>query len=210
MEYLEWLGYLASVLVLVSMLMTSVTRLRVVNLIGSAIFSVYGFLIGALPVGFLNMFVVFANMYHLYKLYFVHDNFKTIAINGNDNYLNLFFDYYKPDIEKFFPAFDYKSNNYQFSFMVLRNMAVAGIFLATDMGNNRLLVSLDYVISNYRDLKPGKYIYNEQAGFFIDKGYKQICAPVGSKKHNRYLVQMGFKINNIDGNNMYVLDIVKN
>ena len=38
---LELVGYLGSVLVLISMLMTSVVRLRVINLIGSAIFAAY-------------------------------------------------------------------------------------------------------------------------------------------------------------------------
>ena len=41
---LELVGYLGSFLVLVSMLMTSVVRLRVINLIGSAVFTVYAIL----------------------------------------------------------------------------------------------------------------------------------------------------------------------
>ena len=42
---LELFGYLGSFLVLISMLMTSVVRLRIINLIGSAIFAAYAILI---------------------------------------------------------------------------------------------------------------------------------------------------------------------
>ena len=51
---LELFGYLGSVLVLVSMLMTSVVRLRIINLIGSAIFATYAILIRSYPTALLN------------------------------------------------------------------------------------------------------------------------------------------------------------
>ena len=44
---LELVGYLASLLVLVSLLMTSVTKLRVINMIGSFIFAIYALLIAS-------------------------------------------------------------------------------------------------------------------------------------------------------------------
>jgi len=46
----EMIGYIGSVIILVSLLMTNVYRLRQINLIGSLIFAVYGWLIGAWPV----------------------------------------------------------------------------------------------------------------------------------------------------------------
>ena len=56
--YLEWLGYLSSVIVAISLTMSSIIKLRIYNLIGGTAFSIYGFLIGSLPVGFLNLFIV--------------------------------------------------------------------------------------------------------------------------------------------------------
>lgn len=38
---LELVGYFASLLVLVSLLMTSVVKLRVINMVGSLIFAIY-------------------------------------------------------------------------------------------------------------------------------------------------------------------------
>lgn len=64
----ELLGYLGTALVLVSMLMTSVVRLRIFNLIGSAIFAVYALLIKSYPTACLNACLVAINIYQLLKL----------------------------------------------------------------------------------------------------------------------------------------------
>lgn len=42
MNTYELVGYIASALVAMSMLMTSILRLRIVNLVGSTVFGVYG------------------------------------------------------------------------------------------------------------------------------------------------------------------------
>lgn len=68
-DWLEWLGYLASVIVLISLLMSDILKLRWINLVGSSLFSLYGFLIGALPVGFMNFGIALINIYYLFKLY---------------------------------------------------------------------------------------------------------------------------------------------
>ena len=62
---LELFGYLGSFLVLISMLMTSVVRLRIINLIGSAVFAAYAILIRSYPTALLNGCLVLINLYHL-------------------------------------------------------------------------------------------------------------------------------------------------
>ena len=74
---LEWIGYIASVIVAVSLAMTSIVKFRWVNLIGAATFSIYGFLIGALPVGFLNGFIAIIDIYFLYTIYSKKEVFET-------------------------------------------------------------------------------------------------------------------------------------
>ena len=66
-NYLEFLGYLASTLVAISLMMRSLTKLRVINLSGSLLFTVYGFSIGAYPVAALNAFIVLVNLFYLQK-----------------------------------------------------------------------------------------------------------------------------------------------
>ena len=197
---LEWVGYLASVLVLISMLMNSFLKLRIVNL-------VYGFLIGSLPVGLLNMFIVFANIYHLIQISKGKESFSTLEIRKDNRYLIAFLDFYKKDLKHFFPSFDYNYDMNCYSFLILRNMAVSGVFLAREYGNNYLYVGLDYVISQYRDLKPGRYIYREKAEIFKQAGFTHLCTIPQTKSHCQYLKKMGFSEELIDGKSHMVLSL---
>ncbi len=53
----EIIGYTASILVAVSLMMRSVFKLRVINLPGAVAFTAYGLLIGAYPVAAVNFFI---------------------------------------------------------------------------------------------------------------------------------------------------------
>ena len=61
----EIIGYFASVLVAASLMMRSVLKLRVINLLGAAVFTLYGLMIGAYPVAAMNLFIVFIDLYYL-------------------------------------------------------------------------------------------------------------------------------------------------
>ncbi len=62
---IELIGYLGSTLVLVSMLMTSVIKLRVINMIGSIIFTIYAFIIKSYPTALMNFCLVLINIHFL-------------------------------------------------------------------------------------------------------------------------------------------------
>ena len=65
---MELVGYMASFTVMTSLLMGNVVRLRVINMIGCVLFTIYGLAIAAFPVVLLNGICVFINIYHLAKL----------------------------------------------------------------------------------------------------------------------------------------------
>jgi len=205
---LDWIGYAASVLILISMLMTSFLKLRIVNMAGALLFSIYGFLIGALPVGLLNLFVVFANSYHLYRMIGIKESFITLEIKRDNRYLIKFLDFYNKDILKYFPQFEYQNTMNSYTYMILRNMAVAGVFLARDYGNKRLFIGLDYVIPDYRDFKLGKYIYQEKIEFFKSEGYEMLCTVPQTANHARYLKKMGFHKQQLDGKEYFVFALL--
>lgn len=66
-KYLELFGYLGTSLVLLSMMMTSLTRLRVVNIAGSVITTIYSVLMSAFPVVFLNVGLIIINVVQLIR-----------------------------------------------------------------------------------------------------------------------------------------------
>ncbi|WP_417764487.1 hypothetical protein [Shewanella chilikensis] len=65
----EWVGYLASVVVAISLMMSNIKRLRWWNLLGAALFVAYGVAIAAYPVALVNFFIVLIDAYYLVKLY---------------------------------------------------------------------------------------------------------------------------------------------
>jgi hypothetical protein len=64
----ELTGYAASVLVAASLMMSNIVRLRVLNMLGALTFVVYGALIEAWPVAFMNTFIVGINIWYLVQM----------------------------------------------------------------------------------------------------------------------------------------------
>ena len=61
----ELVGYLASALVVVSLAMTSVVRLRAISLVGSLAFVAYGVLIESIPIVVTNAAIAVLNVWFL-------------------------------------------------------------------------------------------------------------------------------------------------
>ncbi|QFU21160.1 popeye domain-containing protein [Shewanella eurypsychrophilus] len=66
---IEIIGYFASVMVAISLMMKDIIWLRCLNFTGCSLFVVYGIYISAWPVAGMNAFVACINIYHLIKIY---------------------------------------------------------------------------------------------------------------------------------------------
>lgn len=64
---IEAIGLSASVFVLISFLFSKQKQIRIVNIIGAALFVIYGLLIGALSVWLLNGALIAIHIYYLLK-----------------------------------------------------------------------------------------------------------------------------------------------
>lgn len=72
LNWIEIMGYAASVFVAVSLMMGSIIKLRILNFIGAILFGTYGFFIESIPVMFLNYFIGLTNIYFLCKIFKNH------------------------------------------------------------------------------------------------------------------------------------------
>ena len=69
MNTTEIVGYIGSLVVLISFLMKDIKLLRIVNTIGCSIFIIYGFLLNySYPIIITNVAIVIINLVFLYKL----------------------------------------------------------------------------------------------------------------------------------------------
>jgi GNAT superfamily N-acetyltransferase len=191
---LQFLGYFASVLIATSLLMRSIVRLRAINLAGAAAFSLYGFLIGAYPVGVLNLMTATINVVQLVRLRRRREIFRILEIRPDTPYLNYFLDFQADDIAHFFPAFRRETlaaDEPRLALFVLRDLVPAGVLLGRVRGD-RLEVDLDYVVPQSRDLKVGRFLFRDEADFFRRLGVREIVSRADAELHARYLRRMDF------------------
>ncbi|RTR39753.1 uroporphyrinogen decarboxylase [Shewanella canadensis] len=64
----EFIGYLGSAVIAISLLVANVTLLRYLNSIGCAIMVTYALLINAYPVVLMNFICIIINLYHIVKV----------------------------------------------------------------------------------------------------------------------------------------------
>jgi hypothetical protein len=186
------IGYAGSLLVVVSLSMTSVLKLRVVGLAGAFTFLLYGILIGAAPVVVTNIVIIGVHGFYLYKAWTDREYFSVLEVLPESRYLAEFFDFYRSDIDKYFPGFAYQADDRDVTLMVLRNMIPAGAFVARPVGDGTLDVSIDYAMPRYRDFKLGRYLFDVRSEFFTSRGWTTLRVDAATEAHAKYLRRMGF------------------
>jgi hypothetical protein len=193
LNFLQWIGYTASAVIAISLMTSSIVKFRWINMAGALLLSVYGFLINAFPVGILNGIIVAVDIFYLAIIYSKKEAFEILEINSENEYLRRFLNFHNNRIQKICPGFSYKPDMNTVSFFILRNMSVAGLFLAHRENGTVLNVGLDYVLPEYKDYKNGKYVYFNLRKNFIDAGYTSVIAEGNNLKYFKYLKKLGFK-----------------
>lgn len=201
-DTVELIGYLGSILVAISLMMKSLLRLRIINLFGALFFTIYGILLGAYPVAFLNGLIVCIDLYYLFQMWRQKDFFTFLEVSPKSEYLRAFVEFYKNDIAEIIPSYTHKVEEDLLCFFILRNMMPAGLFIAKVQGEEAY-IRLDYVIPNYRDFKVARFIFEENAAFFLQRGIRRFVSEGGSPIHQTYLEKMEF----VNKGEMYVHEI---
>ena len=191
---LEMIGYLGSALVIVSMLMTSVIKLRVINTIGGVIFCGYALCIHSYPTAAMQVCLIVINIVNLYKLKNTEKEYSAVPLNANDCFLGHFLSTNSSDIKKYFPDFT-GTEDEDIIFLITCAEIPAGVFIAKDEGAGFLNVKLDYTTPTYRDCSAGKFLYS----YLKQNGIKNIKAETKIPAHEKYLKKMGFKPKRITG-----------
>lgn len=185
---LEIIGYISSAIVLISFLMSSVLKLRLINLVGAGIFTIYAFLTKSYPTAVMNLFITLIDVYYLVKLTRHNTLFSILPSRMDSQFLDAFLNFYHDDIVKYFPSLDATRSKADVAYFVHCDMVTAGLILGKDMGDGTMEVLLDYSTPTYRDCSVGKYLYRKLPGF----GYKKLVCTNSGELHEKYLKKMGF------------------
>jgi len=188
---IELIGYLGSSLVVVSMLMTSVVRLRVINMIGSIIFTCYALMIKSYPTAAMNLFLVGINIYHLMRLRKESHHYDMIKSDIRDHYVTYLLDKNMEDIKKWFPEFDLRGKKPDATYLVCCDSNPAGILLAKTRNSNELEVILDYATPVYRDTSEGQFLHEA----LKKEGVRKLVFTGNAPDHEPYMKKVGYTKN---------------
>lgn len=196
MSSVDLFGYLSSLVILISLTMSSIVRLRWINLVGAGLFTVFGFLVNSVPTAFLNFGIVLIDIYYLFKLYKQKESFNLIETTENSELVDYFYKVNSVELKKYFGTDRHAEG--QKVFLMLRNNSTAGILVGREEELGTLFIDIDFVSSEYRDFKLGNYFFNINTEELIKRGYKKVCSKATHEEHKVYLEKMGFKKINQD------------
>ena len=185
---IELFGYLGSALVVVSMLMTSVVRLRVINMIGSIIFAIYALIIRSYPTALMNFFLVGINIYHLIRLRNTENNFHLVETGVDDRYLDYLLSYYETDIKTYFSEFFAEKEKMEKAYIITLDSEPVGMAMGRIVAPETLDLDLDYSMPAYRDCSVGNFLYPE----LKKEGFKKLIYDGKEAAHIEYLKKVGF------------------
>ncbi|MEY4916793.1 MAG: hypothetical protein RL616_706 [Verrucomicrobiota bacterium] len=190
---LELLGYGASALIAVSLMMSSIKRLRIINLIGASGFAIYGLCIHAHPVAVLNSLIVCVNLYHLRRLLRAKHVYQLLEVRPDSDFLAHFLKFYSAEIQRALPGFAFSPRAGQMAVFILRDCTPVGVFIAEQETQEKYRALLDFVIPRYRNLHIGKFLFVEQVEVFRQRGIKEIVIKPRTKEFGAYLWEIGFE-----------------
>jgi hypothetical protein len=186
----ELVGYVASALVVASLAMTSVVRLRVISLAGSLAFLAYGLMIGSIPIVVTNLAIVCLNAWFLWRELGGGRDLGAIIVPPDSPFLLDFLGNHVDDIRTFQPEYD-PAVRAGFAMVLTRDGLPAGVVLGERDGAT-LDITLDYVLRAYRDSRLGRWLFGPGAGAFRPAGITCVQTLGGNESHRNYLLHIGF------------------
>lgn len=184
----ESIGYLGSALVLISFLMPSVVRLRVINSVGSTIFTVYALIIHSYPTAVMNFCLVLVNLYYLRQLGNKEKHYELLSVAKEDRFLLYLLKSYQKDIKSCFPGLDVDWAKINQAYIICCGQSPAGILLGKEQGGV-FDIALDYSLPAYRDCSVGQYLVSKLA----QNGIRKLLYSGPDEHHTAYLAKLGFK-----------------
>ncbi len=191
---IELFGYLGSALVIVSMLMTSVLKLRIINTAGSVVCVIYGLIIQSYPTVVMNLALIAINVYGMLKLTNKSPEYHLEVGRATDATVAFLLKKYKGDMARYFSAFQGAEEG-QTAYLVMNGDLCVGLALGT-LREGRLDCTLDYTTPSYRDFSIGQFLYPK----LKELGVEKIVYSGPAGHHESYMKRMGF----VEENGAYI------
>lgn len=169
MPWWEIFGWAGSVLVVLSLMVPSVRRFRILNLIGSGIATIYNAYFGIWPYAAMNGAIVLINIYWLRRLHqegsTQERGYSVVEASGSDAIIARFLSRHEAAISESFPQFTKTDLDSSAVFLVMHEEEVIGLFAVRSGSAGVGEIVIDFVTERFRDLTPGHFVYANRALF---------------------------------------------
>lgn len=187
------LGYSASLLLAISLLVNNDIRFRWINSSANVCFITFGVVFQVWPVIITNTILLVINLWSLRKIYRRSEKFDLIDISRDSGLVSKFLEFYTKDVQDYFPGFQLEKANGNLHFVVLRDLVIANLFMAQLDEKGQATVAINYTVPKYRDYKVGRFLFEEGNHYLLQKGVKKIVYDkVENEEHLDFLKKMGF------------------
>ncbi|MDV6239223.1 hypothetical protein R3J22_06755 [Trueperella bernardiae] len=188
----EFIGWAGSVLVIVSLMVPSIRRFRVLNLLGSFIATVYNIYFGIWPYAAMNGVIVIIDAYWLWRL--TRDDgergYSVLDVDAGESLVARFLDRHAAAIAEAFPRFDRAALPSARAFLLMHEDEVIGLFALRPEGDTGHIL-IDYVTERFRDLTPGAFLYGN-ASLFEGLAVNSVAVPLRDAADPVYFAKQGF------------------
>ncbi len=199
---LEIIGWVGSILVIVSLAQARVLRFRWLNLAGALLAVLYNVALAIWPFAAMNAVIAVIDIYWVRKLLGErHDPsaYSVVEVGPGDAYLSHVIGVHLEDIHTFQPSYaappassPAEGDGRRWAFLVQRAEETVGAVVVRDVGLGTAVVELDYVTPRFRDFTPGEFVYG-RSGVFADHGVRRLVADKELATQTAYLRSVGFR-----------------
>ncbi|WP_309133392.1 hypothetical protein [Cellulomonas sp.] len=198
MVWLEVVGWVGSVLVVLSLMQARVWRFRVMNLVGSLLATAYNAVFGIWAFAAMNGAISLINVYWLLRLRRERGDaavYAVVEVAPDDAYLRHVLAVHADDVgrHRTVPARDVGPGaGAELAFLVVRGDETVGVVLVRDAGDGTGVVLLDWVTPRFRDFTPGEFVYRD-SDVFAAHGLRRLVVPTAPPGSVAYLERVGFR-----------------
>jgi len=114
----------------------------------------------------------------------------------DDPYLHHFLNYYRADILKYFPGFNFMIEEEFLVVLLVSEMETVGLVIAEIKNAETLKICVDFLVPKHSRSQLAKTFYQCELRCVNFLGFRNIYIEPQSKVHNHYLERIGFRLVN--------------
>ncbi len=191
----EFIGYLAPVFIVLSMIQSNVKKIRLFMIAGCVVFVIYGILVEAWPVTVANAIIGIVTLFYFIRSRDVAHRFSLMEAScASSELLEKFFEVYKKELLHDFPSAEHAVWQSGASLLFLmKELEPVGLFCFRKIEQETVEILIDYVAKAYRDFRTEQFLYSTNEGHLAKQGFHKVIMHTENSKVKQEMKKMGFQ-----------------